>query len=54
MLAFAGKRIRRDGYCVSSTSIPGAAVMNVIPVAAFIAAAASLKVAPDEQVTGAK
>jgi hypothetical protein len=49
VLAFAGKRIRRDGYCVSSTSIPRAAVMNVIPAAAFIAGAASLKVATDEQ-----
>jgi len=48
MLAFAGKRIRRDEYCVSSTSIPHAAVMNVIPLAAFIAGRASPKVAPDE------
>jgi hypothetical protein len=45
MLAFAGKRIRRDGPCVSRTSIPHAAVMNVIPAAAFIAGPASQKVA---------
>jgi len=43
-LAFTGKRIRRIGFCVSSTSIPRAAVMNVIPAAAFIAGLASKKV----------
>jgi hypothetical protein len=48
MLGFTGKRIRRGGVCVSSTSIPRAAVMNVIPVGAFIRDGASQKVSTNE------
>jgi hypothetical protein len=49
MHAFAGIRIRRNGSCVSSTTIPHAAVMNVIPVGAFIRKGDAQKVATHEE-----
>jgi hypothetical protein len=61
LTCFDAKRIHRLSACVhrqmhpaarllrKQSSIPHAAVTNVIPVAAFIAGSASQKVAPDEQ-----
>jgi hypothetical protein len=49
MHAFTGVRIRRNGSCVSSTTIPHAAVMNVIPVAAFIRKGEAQRVSTNEE-----